>query len=250
MGWSILLILRSSDINAETVKITTGEWKPLISEEFKHGGVVLHIVREAFKRKGITVEIKFFPWTRAEKYVEIGSWDAMAVTSSRHSTAGKTYLYSDTVYLGEDVVFYRKNKPIFGANLADLEGLTFGAVFSYDYTPDYQKALAEGKIKQVLATEAQQLFLMLAAERFDVFIMDKKAGIYTYNTEFGGILDGQISYLENPISKFEYSVRFSDDGEKNQRLIKIFNTSLKEMRESGLIDRYYNDFEKGYYLQP
>lgn len=66
-GWILILLFAGMPANAETVKITTGEWKPFISEEFKHGGVILHIVREAFARKEIDVKIGFFPWARAVK---------------------------------------------------------------------------------------------------------------------------------------------------------------------------------------
>ncbi len=59
-----------------------------------------------------------------------------------------------------------------------------------------------------------------------------------------------ITYLDQPLSTLEYSIRFFDDGEKNRRLLKIFNTSLKEMREAGIVDQYYRDFEQGAYLKP
>ena len=249
LGLTMFPVFPANHANAETVKITTGEWKPLISEESKHGGVILHIVREAFARKGIDVEIEFFPWARAEKYVDNGSWDAMAITSSRHSK-GLTHLYSDAVYIGEDVLFHLVESPLPGSSFADLKGLVFGAVLSYDYTPEYREALEDGQITQVVAAEAELLFPMLAAKRFDVFIMDKTAGMYTYNTQYRGEIGDVITYLAHPLLTLEYSIRFSGDGEKSQRLVKIFNASLKEMREAGIIDHYYHDFELGYYLKP
>ena len=137
LGWALVLFLPGIYASADTVKITTGEWKPLISHEFNHGGVVLHIVREAFARKGIMAQIEFFPWARAVKYVADGSWDAMAITASRHAAKGENYLYSDAVYTGEDVVFHLKSTRLRGNSFADMEGLKFGAVLSYDYTPEY-----------------------------------------------------------------------------------------------------------------
>ena len=182
LGWTLVIFFPGTHANAETVKITTGEWKPFISKVFKHGGIILHIVREAFARKGIDVEIEFFPWARAVKYVADGSWDAMAVTASRFPTKGVQYLYSDAVYIGEDVVFHLKDSPPRGNSFADMKGLNFGAVLSYNYTPEYRKAVEDGQISEVVAPDAELLFPMLAAKRFDVFIMDKTAGVYTYNT--------------------------------------------------------------------
>ena len=250
LGWALVLAFPGTYANAETVKITTGEWKPYISKEFRHGGVILHIVREAFARKGIEAKIEFFPWARAVKYVENGSWDAMAVTASRHSVEGAAYHYSDAVYIGEDVVFHLKDRTLRGNSFADLKGLTFGAVLSYDYTAEYRKALEDGRITQVVAPRAELLFPMLVAKRFDAFIMDRIAGMYTYNTIYRGKVGDVITYLDHPLSTLEYSMRFARNGEKSQRLVKIFNASLKEMHEAGIIEQYYRDFELGSYLKP
>ena len=250
LGWTLALFFAGFHANAETVKITTGEWKPFISSEFRQGGVILHIVREAFARKGIDVQIEFFPWARAVKYVADGSWDAMAVTASRYSEDGAAYLYSDAVYIGEDVIFHLKDSPPPGSSFADMKGLSFGAVLSYDYTAEYRKAIEDGLISEVVAPEPELLFPMLIAKRFDVFIMNKAAGLYTYNTIYREQVGDLITYFDQPLSTLDFSMRFSDDGEKNQRLVKIFNTSLREMREAGIIDQYYRDFEQGYYLIP
>lgn len=88
---------------------------------------------------------------------------------------------------------------------------------------------------------------MLAAKRFDVFIMDKRAGMHTLNTQYREKLGNAITYYNQPLMSLEYSVRFSGDGERSQRLLKIFNSSLKEMRDAGIVNQYYEDFEMGLY---
>ncbi len=235
---------------AETVKITTGEWEPLISKDYKQGGVILHIVREAFARKKLDVEFNFLPWARAVKYVEEGTWDAMAITGSRHSTTGVLHLYSDPVYIGSDVLFHRRDSPLHWQTFDDLIGKKFGAVLSYDYSDDYRAAVKQGKITQVIAARDQLLFPMLAAGRFDIFMMDQKVGVFTYNTLYRKKYGDAITYNPRPLSSLEYSVRFSGNGAKSRRLVNIFNQSLKQMTEAGTVDQYYRDFEEGFYLNP
>jgi polar amino acid transport system substrate-binding protein len=247
MGAIFVCISQGTGAAAETVRITTGEWEPFISEKYKDGGVILHIVQEAFTRKGLDVEFAFFPWARAVKYVDDGKWDAMAVTGSRYSEAGVSHLYSEPVYIGRDVIFYLKNKPLAWQSFSELAGLTFGAVLSYNYTDEYRQALNDGKISQVIAPKPHLLFPMLAANRFDAFIMDKNAGMYTYNTRYRAKLGDAITYSPQPVSSIEYSIRFSGAGEKSLRLQRIFNASLNEMRAAGTIDLYYKQFENGYY---
>ena len=182
-----LSISFSHACRAETVRITTGEWALYISKNYRHGGVLLHIVEEAFKRKGIEVEFGFFHWARAVAYVDKGSWDAMAVTGSRINDKGLNHLYSEPVYVGWDVLFHRKSDPIQWDSFQDLHGLTFGAALSYKYSDTHRQALKLGRIQQIIAPTPELLFPMLAAKRFDVFIMDKRVGVFTYNTISGQI---------------------------------------------------------------
>tara|TARA_R110001599_G_C12225326_1_gene657637 strand:+ start:346 stop:1137 length:792 start_codon:yes stop_codon:yes gene_type:complete len=231
----------------ESVRITTGEWEPFISEKYKHGGVILHIVEEAFTRKGLNVEFAFLPWARAVAYVDNGSWDAMAVTGSRNTDKGINHLYSEPIYVGWDVIFHRKSNSIEWKDFKDLYGLTFGAALSYKYSDEYRNALKHKLIAQVVAPKAELLFPMLAAKRFDVFIMDKRAGMYTYNTQYREKLGDTITYYDQALSSLEYSLRFSGDGVRSQKLLRIFNSSLKEMRDTGIVKQFYENFESGLY---
>lgn len=240
-------IALNTSAQSETVKITTGEWEPFISEKYKHGGVILHIVKEAFVRKGLNVEFAFLPWARAVAYVDNGSWEAMAVTGSRHSANGINHLYSEPIYVGLDVIFHRKSNSIEWKDFKDLHGLTFGAALSYKYSDEYRSSLKNKQISQVIAPKAELLFPMLAAKRFDVFIMDKRAGMYTYNTQYREKLGDAITYYDQALTSLEYSLRFSGDGVRSQKLLKIFNSSLKEMRDSGLVKQFYENFEAGLY---
>jgi polar amino acid transport system substrate-binding protein len=246
-GLGTLFSSSSACAQTQTVKITTGEWEPFISEKYEHGGVILHIVKEAFSRKGLDVEFAFLPWGRAVAYVDNGSWDAMAVTGSRHSVKGVSYLHSDPVYVGRDVLFHRKPGSIQWETFQDLHGLTFGAALSYDYSDEYREALKNKLISRIVAPNASLLFPMLAANRFDVFIMDKRAGLYTYNTQYREKLGDAITYYDKAFSSLDYSVRFLDRGEISQQLLRTFNESLREMRDAGIIHLYYEKFEMGLY---
>ncbi len=88
---------------------------------------------------------------------------------------------------------------------------------------------------------------MLAAKRFDVFIMDKRAGMHTYNTQYKEQLSDSITYYTQPLLSLDYSVRFSGDGERSQRLLNIFNSALKELKDAGVVNQYYENFEAGFY---
>lgn len=243
----LVILFSAFSANAEKIRITTGEWEPFISKKYKNGGVILDIVVEAFERKGVEVEIEFLPWARAVKFVEDGTWDAMAVTGSRHSDSDVEHLYSDPVYVGTDVIFHRKDRKLNWKSFSDLYGLVFGTVLSYDYSDAFRQAVADGKIREVRAREAHLLFPMLAARRFDVFIMDKHAGMFTFNTQYRAELGDVIAYSPQPLSTLEYSVRFSGKVNRNKKLLSLFNAALREMRADGTFDSLYRNFQNGEY---
>lgn len=230
------------------MKITTGEWEPFISEKFTHGGVILHIVREAFERKNLDVKITFFSWARAVKLVDNGEWDAMAVTGSRHSKQGIHHIYSDPVYVGRDVIFSLQSRPLKWQKFEDIRNQRFGAVLSYDYSDAYRQSVKDGRIEEVVSPKPHLLFRMLVGNRIDAFIMDRMAGNYVYNTRYRETLGDSIVHSSRPLLTLEYSVRFSGDGERSKRLHKMFNESLRDMHADGTIQRFYNNFQDGYYL--
>ena len=58
----LFLLLASAILNAQqTVVLSSGEWLPFQSQNLKHGGVVAHIVSEAFKTQDIQVELEYYP---------------------------------------------------------------------------------------------------------------------------------------------------------------------------------------------
>jgi len=59
-------IFSFSNVNAEEkIRIATGEYEPFLSENLKHNGVGLRIIREAFALEGGEVEYGWYPWKRA-----------------------------------------------------------------------------------------------------------------------------------------------------------------------------------------
>ena len=90
---TILFVFSQSTFARETVRITTGEFPPFLSENLKHGGVGLRIITEVFDSVGIDVEYGFYPWKRAYALTKEGTWDASA-TWAHNPEREKLFHYS------------------------------------------------------------------------------------------------------------------------------------------------------------
>ncbi len=123
-----VLIIPFYLLTEETVDIVTGEWKPWTSEELKHGGVINHIIQEAFRREGVHAEFHYRPWKRGILEAQMGRWDAASIWAK--SPGREIYFdYSDTVFAGKLNWAYRK-----GFTLPDMKNMNIYDD-SFDITP-------------------------------------------------------------------------------------------------------------------
>ncbi len=68
-----------SKLNAEQIlRISTAEYPPYNSKSLKHGGLIPHIIKEAFVIAGYKVKFEFYPWKRAYQMSVDGTVDATA----------------------------------------------------------------------------------------------------------------------------------------------------------------------------
>ena len=56
----------------DTIRLTNGEWQPLMSKNVPHHGIASHVVTEGFALVGVEVEYGFSPWKRAKKLARDG----------------------------------------------------------------------------------------------------------------------------------------------------------------------------------
>ena len=69
---SLFIMLFSTQSFAEPVKIVTLNWGAYVGENLTENGIHAAIVREAFKKSGKDMALKFYPWKRAYKMATMG----------------------------------------------------------------------------------------------------------------------------------------------------------------------------------
>lgn len=79
----------------------------LVGETLVNGGYIIEITREALRRVGYTLEVKFVPWKRAIEIAKDGDVDGVIGTNYSDERA-QTYRLTDVVYQEENGFFGKK----------------------------------------------------------------------------------------------------------------------------------------------
>ncbi|MBU3953398.1 MAG: transporter substrate-binding domain-containing protein [Proteobacteria bacterium] len=243
-GMLLILSFYSYSLAEETIRLTTGEWPPFISKDLKHNGFVMRVIKESFAIEGINVEYKFFPWGRAEKLVENGVWDGLALQPE-----SPNYLNSDVVAEDRLVFFHLKNFRFDWSETKDLEKIVIGGVLANTYGENITKMENANKISIDRVPKEYQNFKKMLLGRIDIFPVGLEFGYSILHKKFNDQQIEKITYHPKPLRISYYRLALSKKNERNKRMLQLFNQGLKKLKTSGKYDQYLNESRRGEYHQ-
>lgn len=231
----------------DTIRITNGEWEPFMSKYSPHYGINSHIVSEAFKQEGITVQWGFFTWKRAYQMAKEGrDWDASATWWPSDKTK-KAFLLSEPVSKTSFVFFHLKSHYFDWDSFEDLQGLTLGGTFEYDYGQEFVAALAANSFEiEMVPTDEQNLHKLLAG-RIDIFPQDPIVGYAQIRNTFP---PKQVKLFIHHPKEFERSTLhliISKRSPNAQLFLEKFNAGFRKLKESGQLAKMLGDLDAGKY---
>lgn len=245
-----MLIFNFSVKAGETITISTGEWTPYISQKLKHDGVVTHIVSDAFASQGIEVKYKFLPWIRAMREAKTGNVAASIIWSKSEERQQKFY-YSEPVMPKKVVYFHLKSYDFDWKTLADLEGITIGGTRGYWYAELYQPLIEAGKITVEWVKSDEANLKKLQRGRIKVVPIDIGAGYAMIQKEFPPLQQKLFTHHPKLVNEPNYNHLIMPKSlTDSPRLMKAFNKGLKQLKESGQFEQYYENSQKGDYNLP
>lgn len=230
---SFLICVASNIASAkESVRISTGEWAPYLSEALEKKGMIAQIATEAFALKGVDVDIHFFPWARATELSKGGEWDA-TLAFTRLAEREPFYFYSSPVYVGKYVFFHLKKKPFSWKKLTDLKGYSMASTRGFGGMGDeFLKAEKEGLFKVLRLTSDEQSFNMLKAARIDTVPSDLEVGYVLINKLYGH--ESEIfTHSSRVLYESPYHLVISKKCKRGPKLLQDFNEGLKQLHDSG-----------------
>ena len=234
------------ELSAETITIGNDNWKPYQGENFKHGGILPHIVTQAFAVEAIDVDHQWVPWKRVITYVKSGRWDAIVGVGM--SQKKDTFLfYSDSIMTYEPYLFHLKSKPLEFKSMSDLSGKIVGAKRGYYYGERFTNAINSRQISIEEETHHKQNFKKLLAGRIHLVIIDKKVAFNLLQAQFTESELSAITFHPVPIQSLSLHLGISKNIRSSQQLVKSFNHGLTVLKESGKLEQMWDNFERGVY---
>lgn len=233
-------------IEADTVRITNGEWPPYLSENLAHYGVASRIVTEAFAHEGIEVEYGFFPWNRAFRIAKVGQWDGTAIWTFSEER-DQFFYYSEPVLDSGYVFFHRKSFSFDWQGVEDLEGLRIGATRGYNYGKAFNRAEREGIIEVDWVPSDEQALRMLMAGRIELFPIVPEVAYSMLRKQFTHEEVEQLTYHPKPLWENSMHLLLSREVSENRQRIQAFNKGLRYLKDNGLIARFLQESRRGEY---
>ncbi len=217
---------------SKTIKLATLDWEPYIGRDLKDNGYVAEIVREAFRRKGYTVKIKFLPWARVLKMAKDGKVDGY-FPEYYSAERENEFLFSNEFPGGPLGFFKRKDSDISYNKLTDLKPYRIGVVRGYVNTKEFDAA---DYLKKEPALDDLTNIKKLLAGRIDLLVADKFVGLDLLERNLSNHV-GDIEFVQPALELKPLYVCFPRTLSASQMYNKVFNAGLKEIKEDGTLDK-------------
>lgn len=222
--------------SAETLQLVTLDYPPYeYSENGEVKGLAVNVVREVFRRLNYKVEIKFLPWSRSLKLVELGQADAI-FTAYRTPERELFLDYSNEILMSQEVsLFIRKGFEIpQNHDFANLAEYHFGARRGVSYGAKFDTAVEEGTLRSVYrVSDGNALIKLLLNKRVDIVPFNRLGAYYRFR-KLGVAKD--VEELSSPIQSVPSYIAFSK--KRNHAALRDqVDQVLKEMKLDGSYDR-------------
>ncbi|MDX1342604.1 MAG: transporter substrate-binding domain-containing protein [Reinekea sp.] len=243
--FTCFLVVLASTISlsrAQVLNVAVGEFHPLAINNIENNGVVLELVKSAFKAEGYEVAYTFMPWARVDFFSKQGGFDAVCCWFYQEERASKA-LYSDVVFSYSIHFYHLKSLDFDWKKINDLKGYKIGATRSYTYTREFSEAEKNGTLDVTRQESDLQNFKMLATSRIDIFPVNSLEASYFLEKLSREFNTKRIVHHPKPLVDDEdLSVLFPATQKASEQLIEAFNRGLSSIKKSGEYDRIVQQF--------
>lgn len=213
----------------------TCNWEPYWGEHLVNGGYIIEITKEAFRRVGYEIDVRFVPWKRALEEAKLGKVDGVIGTNYSDERA-QTYRLTDVVYVDENGFFQKKGRAITYTTLQDLAPYTIGYMRGSSFGADFDTATY---LKKEEVTENEQNIKKLMIGRIDLLISSKELILYTLATKYPE-WQGEIEFIEPAFEMINVHHAISRVNPNAEKIVADFNRGLKEITEDGTVAKIIN----------
>ena len=223
------------------IVLTYSEWPPYCSESLPKKGVSNQIVKAAFKKVGLDVDLKLSSsWNEAYNQSLTGKVTG-SVAWYKAAEREKKFYFSDPLHRVETVIFYRKGMAFDWNTVEDLKAYRIEGTKVYGYGKSIDLAESRGLLNLQRNSTDLEGFERLIAEKSDLFMCSYEVGQQLLKKHFAKSIYDKITFHPLPVTSKNVYLVLNRKDPKNAALIERFNQGLIQLRASGELSNYQQD---------
>lgn len=229
---SVFMVLSATAV-ADTLKLTSLHWPPYSGPELRAHGASVAVAKAAIEAMGHTLEVDFFPWSRAVALTKKG--DTYIGYFPEYSYMSIEFVFSDPLGTGPLGLVERSSNPIEWENPGDIKGYKLGVVQDYVNTEQIDAMIASGDIEASTVTADTQNVLKVAAGRIDAAVIDSNVFDYLLaNNPQVSRVRNSVQMNEKLLVEKDLHIAFKNNAE-GQKWKAIFDEGLQKIDVQGIL---------------
>ncbi len=228
--------------HAAPLTIATSNYPPFCFEDNgEQKGVALDLVKEAFSRMKMEVQITFYPFPRAVAMMKANQVDAIFPFSVKEDRETYTVYPQEKLVEDTQTLFVRTDSSIaFDGDLKKLSSFAFGRQRDASNGPIFTDAVRAGLIAKIDdALDQKHNVLKLVRGRFDIAIGPRLV-VWFYAKESGNFsnIKELLPAVDAPLAAY---LGFSKQRNLKALVVRL-DATLRKMRQDGsyqaIVNRY------------
>ncbi len=241
-GCAVLLSLAAAAATAQdkVIRLTSLEWPPYAGEKVDQQGASVAVVRAAAEAMGYSLEVKFFPWSRAVAMAQDPKSGFHGYFPEYYSAdVASSFVLSDPIGSGPLGFVEHASSPVTWSTLADLEGKTIGTVRDYVNTEEFDAKAAAGELKIDPVVDDLTNIKKVGAGRIPLAVIDRNVLAYMLATDPGlaGMKD-KVRFNQRPLEDKKLYVAFQKSPQGEQAA-KVINEGLKKIDADAIAAKFF-----------
>ena len=225
-------VLAAEGTAAEVIAVDEGNPPFMYAQGEGAAGLYPALIREAFRRMGVAVDVAAMPWKRALAGIDAGENGVGGIYQNAERL--KHYDYSEKLF-DEVLVVYTPSSQTFPfTGIDSLKGKRVGVIRGWSYGDDFDAAVKAGTIITEEVQGDAQNFSKLSSGRLDAVIAISESAAAAIAS--GGI-SGRVTALEPPFASNAAYLAFAkplNNGPVGKGdMLARFNAALASMRADG-----------------
>lgn len=235
------LLISSINSHAERINIVTLYWSPYAGENLKDNGFHAVIIKEAFKKVKIKINLKFYPWKRAYNTALLGK--AFLMSASDTKGRRKIFYYSNAYDNAASYLIGLKEKNYkYNGKIESLQYKKIGVLRGH-YLVNFFKNSGITKVEKV-NSDVENIKLLFS-ERIDFIAMSKLPALYIIKNnleiqKYGDLKE--VVFYNPPLRSNPVHLIGKKDMPKSKETILLFNQGLRKIKSDGTFNKIMKRF--------